>query len=178
MKQARINHAVDSHVAHFKEQSPSSKIYQAPHVNGKLMLQKDANVFMKPVNPTVMKCLDYFDIVKKPMDLGTIQKKFPGKPKISGRGSEPRSYTSPLEFRNDMRLVWDNCRLYNAINTPVRGMGEAMADAWEKKWKLSGIEVKWEEEQQRQNLEEQVPSPPPFPSRAAALRAIHYTNWT
>jgi len=120
-----------------------------------LSKSKDANVFMKPVNPTVMKCLDYFDIVKKPMDLGTIQKKFPGKPKISGRGSEPRSYTSPLEFRNDMRLVWDNCRLYNAINTPVRGMGEAMADAWEKKWKLSGIEVKWEEEQQRQNLEEQ-----------------------
>ena len=120
------------------------------------MAQKDASVFMKPVNPQAMKCLDYFDIVKRPMDLGTIQKKFPGKPKATGRGSEPRTYSSPLEFRDDMRLVWDNCRLYNAITTPVRSMGEAMADAWEKKWKLTGIEAKWEEEMQRQSLEEQV----------------------
>lgn len=93
------------------------------------MVQKDASPFLKPVNPAIMKCLDYFDIVKRPMDLGTIQKRFPGKPKSSGRGSEPKSYTTPLEFRDDMRLVWDNCRLYNAITAPVRSMGEAMADA-------------------------------------------------
>ena len=104
------------------------------------------------------KCPDYFDIIKHPMDLGTIQRKFPGKGKQTLRPSDPNTYSTPHEFRDDMRLVWSNCRTYNPPHVPVRNMGEAMSDAWEKRWTVSGIEGKWEEEMQRQGLEEQVGS--------------------
>lgn len=83
--------------------------------------------------------------------------------KVAGRSeipflqaSDPNTYSTPYEFRDDMRLVWSNCRTYNPPHVPVRNMGEAMSDAWEKRWNMSGIEGKWEEEQHRQNLEEQV----------------------
>ena len=51
-----------------------------PEVPGSAV-QKDAHPFLKPVDVKYSKCPDYFDIIKQPMDLGTIQKKFPGKGK-------------------------------------------------------------------------------------------------
>lgn len=63
-------------------------------------------------------CQDYFDIVKHPMDLETVVKKLEHKPE---RGIV-RQYREPAEFREDVRQIWTNCRLYNAVNTPVRTM--------------------------------------------------------
>ena len=40
-----------------------------------------------------------------------------------------RQYREPGEFRDDMRQIWTNCRLYNAVGTPVRGMVRARAAA-------------------------------------------------
>ena len=120
-----------------------------------LTVQKDAFAFQKPVNPITAKCPDYYDIIKRPMDLGTIQKKFPGR-KPAERKAELREYKSPLEFRDDVRLVWSNCRDYNAVGHPVRTMGDALSEQWEKRWTLSGIEAKWEDELRKQELEESV----------------------
>ena len=119
-------------------------------------MQKDAHPFQKPVDVKHSKCPDYFEIIKSPMDLGTIQKKIPGRGKLSFFHSDPNTYSSPYEFRDDMRLVWSNCRTYNPPTVPVRVMGEAMSDTWEKRWTISGIEGKWEEELHKQSLEEQV----------------------
>lgn len=47
---------------------------------------------------------DYLQIVKEPMDLGTVRVKL-GK----------SEYAKPSEFARDMRLIWDNCRLYNQV---------------------------------------------------------------
>lgn len=38
------------------------------------------------------------------MDLGTVRSKL-GK----------NEYAKPAEFARDMRLIWDNCRLYNQV---------------------------------------------------------------
>ena len=46
---------------------------------------------------------DYFDVVKNPMDLGTISKKL--------RSS---SYKSKASFMRDLDLIWDNCFFYNS----------------------------------------------------------------
>ena len=121
-------------------------------------MQKDAHPFQKPVDVKHSKCPDYFDIIKFPMDMGTIQKKIPAKPRSGQTRSDPNAYTSPYEFRDDMRLVWANCRTYNPPTVPVRNMGEAMSDAWEKRWSTSGIEAKWDDEMHKQALEEQVGS--------------------
>ena len=120
-------------------------------------LQKDAFAFSKPVNPVAAKCPDYFDVIKHPMDLGTMQKKFPGKGRVGEKKPEAKEYTTPYQFRDDMRLVWDNCRTYNTVGHAVRTMGDTLSEAWEKKWALSGIEAKWSEEMHRQELEDKVP---------------------
>lgn len=45
---------------------------------------------------------DYPDVIKHPMDLGTVEKKLAG-----------GEYGSPTDFARDMRLIWKNCMTYN-----------------------------------------------------------------
>lgn len=45
---------------------------------------------------------DYYDVIKKPMDLGTIGKKM-----------KNTEYTTKQEFIDDLNLIWENCLYYN-----------------------------------------------------------------
>lgn len=49
---------------------------------------------------------DYLQVVKVPMDLGTIRNKL-----------AKNEYKKAAEFARDVRLVWDNCKLYNQVKT-------------------------------------------------------------
>ena len=90
-------------------------------------------------------------------------------------------YTDPREFRDDMRLIWQNCRTYNQADTPVRKFGESLSESWEKKWAQSLIEQKWAEELARQRQETlalvgalrqpAVPAPASCPAEVAAAWA-------
>ena len=51
---------------------------------------------------------DYHDIVKRPMDLGTIRKKL-----------DSGQYKDPWEYADDVWLVFDNAWLYNRKNSRV-----------------------------------------------------------
>lgn len=53
--------------------------------------------------------LDYEEVVKNPMDLGTVRKKF-----NDGR------YIYAEEVLDDIQLIWDNCKLYNRANEVLR----------------------------------------------------------
>jgi hypothetical protein len=66
---------------------------------------------------------DYPKIVKRPMDLGTIRKKV-----------DAAEYDSAAAFEADVRLVIDNCKLYNAPGTPVHMMGLQLERLFEEKW--------------------------------------------
>ena len=57
---------------------------------------------MKPVDPVALNIPDYFDIIKQPMDLGTIQKNI-----------ENHILTSKEEFAAAVQLVFSNAVLYN-----------------------------------------------------------------
>ena len=63
---------------------------------------RDSVLFWKPVDPVADGVPDYFTIVKKPMDLGTVHAK------LHGRG-----YKSSDDFVSDVRQVWSNCKLFN-----------------------------------------------------------------
>jgi transcriptional activator SPT7 len=53
---------------------------------------------------------DYYDVIKHPMDLGSMQKKVK-----SGQ------YKTKKQFAHDLNLIWDNCLLYNSDPThPLR----------------------------------------------------------
>ena len=68
----------------------------------------DAEMFLEPVDPVRFDLPDYFKIIKKPMDLGTIYRNF-----------LMSEYTSLGEIVRDFILMCGNCFLYNAPGTGV-----------------------------------------------------------
>jgi len=93
-------------------------------------------IFSVPVDAVRLGIPDYYTIVKTPMDMGTVKKKL-----------DERKYDSPLEFCADMRLIWDNCALYNEPTTDAGHMGEVMRGEFETAWLNSGLEQYATEEQ-------------------------------
>ncbi|GAA6051283.1 hypothetical protein JCM3770_006794 [Rhodotorula araucariae] len=59
---------------------------------------------------------DYYDVIKRPMDLGTLLKKV-----------KQQSYRTKKAFAEDLDLIWSNCLLYNSHpNHPLRQSAEAL----------------------------------------------------
>ena len=67
--------------------------------------------FNEPVNAEALGIPEYRQIIKKPMDLGTIAKKLEvGK---SEKGWESVAYRGPEQVLKDVELVWANCKKFN-----------------------------------------------------------------
>ncbi|CAG5119478.1 unnamed protein product, partial [Candidula unifasciata] len=64
--------------------------------------------FRQPVDPVILQIPDYFDIVKKPMDLSTIRRKL-----------DSGMYKDPWEYVDDVWLMFDNAWLYNRKTSRV-----------------------------------------------------------
>ncbi|CEP01565.1 Bromo domain-containing protein [Plasmodiophora brassicae] len=62
----------------------------------------DAAPFLDPVDWEELGIPDYPEIIKNPMDLGTIKKKL-----------EDGKYANEQEFADDVRLTWNNAKTYN-----------------------------------------------------------------
>lgn len=60
---------------------------------------KEAWIFHEPVNPDSLNIPDYFEVIKKPMDFGTIRNKLNNN--LYKEGIQ--------EFIEDMNLTFDNC---------------------------------------------------------------------
>lgn len=73
-----------------------------------LMGLKVADAFLEPVDWKNWGLLDYPQIVKKPMDLGTMETKL-----------KALKYESFDQFRADLDLVVDNCLLFNEKSSDV-----------------------------------------------------------
>jgi bromodomain-containing factor 1 len=56
-------------------------------------------------------CENYFEIVKEPIDLSTIEKQL-----IDGL------YITPAQFNGDVRKIWANSYLYNQKGSPIYRM--------------------------------------------------------
>lgn len=73
-----------------------------------ISLEPESIPFRSPVDPIALGIPDYQDIIKKPMDLGTIEKKL--------RKGE---YSDPWEYVDDVWLMFDNAWLYNRKTSRV-----------------------------------------------------------
>ena len=71
-------------------------------------LQDFAWPFYKPVDHKALGLDDYPKIIKSPMDLGTIQRKF-----------ESFAYADVAGFEADMGLMYKNCFEYNGADSDV-----------------------------------------------------------
>ncbi|EJD76176.1 bromodomain containing protein [Loa loa] len=79
--------------------------------------------FLEPVDVEGLKLEDYYDIVKNPMDLGTIRRKL-----------DAKQYATPEELRADVILVCENCYKYNPTSDPIHQHGRALQKYFEDKW--------------------------------------------
>lgn len=79
--------------------------------------------FYKPVDAELLGLHDYHDIIKKPMDLGTVKRKM-----------DSREYKTAQEFAGDVRLIFTNCYKYNPPDHDVVAMGRKLQDVFEMKY--------------------------------------------
>lgn len=73
-----------------------------------MLSRPESDVFKEPVDHKALGLVDYLDIVKNPMDLGTVKKKF-----------DYGEYDGVEAMANDIRLIWTNCMLYNRDGSEV-----------------------------------------------------------
>ncbi|CAD5234292.1 unnamed protein product [Bursaphelenchus xylophilus] len=86
--------------------------------------------FLEPVNDVELNIPDYYVVIKKPMDLGTIKRKF-----------DARQYATPEEIRDDVHLVCNNCFQYNPEGQTVNKMGKDLMKYFDERWKNLPQEV-------------------------------------
>ncbi|XP_077391228.1 bromodomain testis-specific protein isoform X2 [Festucalex cinctus] len=79
--------------------------------------------FYTPVDTVALALHDYHDIIKQPMDLGTVKKKM-----------EQREYTSAKEFAADVRLMFSNCFKYNPPAHEVVNMARKLQEVFEARY--------------------------------------------
>lgn len=75
------------------------------HLLSAMQNSTNAWPFLQPVNKDEV--LDYYDVIKQPMDLSTMETKL-----------EQDAYEGPEDFIRDVTLVCNNCRRYNSQDTP------------------------------------------------------------
>lgn len=110
-----------------------SKIKQCCSVLMMLMNHQYGWVFNQPVDPVKLRIPDYFTIIKKPMDLGTIKDKL-----------ERKCYSSTHQFAADVRLTFSNAMRYNPPQNDVHMMAKNLNNIFNAKWK--SLEFKWRKE--------------------------------
>lgn len=64
--------------------------------------------FLEPVDPVALGIPTYHEIIKHPMDFGTVRTKL-------AQGT----YTSPAELHRDVTLIFANCYRFNGKNAPI-----------------------------------------------------------
>ena len=80
-------------------------------------LENDKNsfIFLEPVDVEGLGLTDYYDIVKVPMDLGTVKKNL-----INNK------YNTNQDVINDLNLIWSNCKLYNLSGSDIYNIADMM----------------------------------------------------
>ncbi|CAH1449969.1 unnamed protein product [Lactuca virosa] len=91
----------------------------------RLMKHKHGWVFNEPVNAKLLGLHDYHDIIKHPMDFGTIKSRL-----------AQNFYKSPMEFAEDVRLTFYNAMTYNPKGQDVHVMAEQLSNIFEERWSV------------------------------------------
>ncbi|XP_039689022.1 transcription factor GTE7 isoform X2 [Medicago truncatula] len=142
----------------------------------KLMKTKIGWIFSSPVDPVALNLHDYFDIIKHPMDLGTVKSKL-----------AKNAYSTPAEFADDVKLTFKNALTYNPkghdVNTAAMQLLEKFEELYrpiqekfdEKSFDDELQASSWnhvEPERERERVKKKdnpIPIPPPVAKRQELL---------
>ena len=97
-------------------------------------------VFNCPVDPVELGLPDYFEVIKKPMDLGTVHKRL-----------DQGLYHSINDFKNDVNLTFENAMTYNEKGSVVYDMAKELKVKFEADHKKMMKELDAEDQERRQN---------------------------
>jgi Bromodomain/TAZ zinc finger len=97
-------------------------------------------VFNNPVDPVELGLPDYYDIIKKPMDLGSIQKRL-----------ENGAYHTIEEFQADVILTFDNAMTYNEKGSVVYTMANELKVKFAVDYQKLLLQLEEEDKERRQN---------------------------
>lgn len=76
------------------------------------------------ISADLFKAPDYFDIIKKPMDLSVIRNK-----------AKCLEYSLPGEILDDIRLIFSNFKEYNMPTAPEYAAGQKLESYFEKRFR-------------------------------------------
>lgn len=91
-----------------------------------LMSKKNSDInfpFLQPVDPIALNLPNYFDVVKNPMDLGTISNNLMN-----------WKYKTIDQFVDDLNLVFYNCFQFNPEGNEVHSMGKKLKELFNFHW--------------------------------------------
>ncbi|CAD8171690.1 unnamed protein product [Paramecium octaurelia] len=86
-----------------------------------LIDSNDSVEFRQPVDYKRLNLPDYIQIVKRPMDLGTVQFKL-----------NNNTYKTVEECLDEIQLIWDNCKLYNGPQSWITKIAEKLERLFKK----------------------------------------------
>lgn len=89
----------------------------------RIIARRDSEMFREAVPYVEMGLTDYLDVVKVPMDLGTVRAKLEGK-----------TYQTEDECAEDIRRIWRNAMLYNAPGAVVYVKAKTLSEFFEAQW--------------------------------------------
>ncbi|KAG8086696.1 hypothetical protein GUJ93_ZPchr0010g10671 [Zizania palustris] len=119
--------------------------------------------FLAPVDAVKLNIPDYFDIIKEPMDLGTIQKKL-----------NAGMYSTPWDFAADVRLTFENAMTYNPTTNPVHIMAKNLKHSFEPRWKFIEKKLPTPDDKfiKKDNVEKDCPSEKKLSKKGAHKKDI------
>jgi bromodomain-containing factor 1 len=82
-----------------------------------------AQYFYVPVDPVALNIPSYHKIVKKPMDMDTVERKL-----------DTYQYEKARDFEEDVRQIFKNCYLFNQPGDFVYTAGQQLEKLFEEKW--------------------------------------------
>ncbi|KAF8454508.1 hypothetical protein BGX38DRAFT_1249365 [Terfezia claveryi] len=85
---------------------------------------KDAGPFLVPVDPVKLAIPTYFDYVKNPMDLSTMEKKL-----------QSDQYATVEDFVKDFKLIISNCLTFNGVEHKISDMARGIEATFERQMK-------------------------------------------
>lgn len=122
-----------SQLEHTHERQFAELLRQCGLLLKRLMGHRHGWVFNEPVDPIKLRLPDYFMVIPKPMDLGTVKENL-----------NRNAFSTPVEFAEDVRLTFSNAMTYNPPTHEVHVMADSLRKLFEEKWRV--IEEKYEEE--------------------------------
>ncbi|MFS7919745.1 putative chromatin remodeler Bromodomain family [Helianthus anomalus] len=95
----------------------------------KTMMLDAAEPFNRPVDPAALDIPDYFDVIKTPMDFGTICNNL----------ENGLKYMNSADVFMDVQYIWHNCVIYNKPGDHILKLLKRVKSFFMKHWKAAGL---------------------------------------